>query len=83
MHDSMLKKLEQLQNRINEIEKLLLNSETVKDIEKYTLLNKEFAELKPIVEKFDEYNNFQKSISEANEIINSGDEDLKALAEEE
>ena len=83
MHDSMLKKLEQLQNRINEIEKLLLDSETVKDIEKYTLLNKEFAELKPIVEKFDEYNNFQKSISEANEIINSGDEDLKALAEEE
>ena len=83
MHDSMLKKLNQLQNRINEIEKLLLDSETVKDIEKYTLLNKEFAELRPIVEKFGEYNNFQKSISEATEIISSGDEDLKALAEEE
>jgi Protein chain release factor A len=83
MHDSMLKKLDQLQNRKDEIEKLLLDSETVKDIEKYTLLNKEFAELKPIVEKFDEYNNFQKSISEANQIISSGDKDLKALAEEE
>jgi len=55
----------------------------VKDIDKYTLLNKEFAELKPIVEKFEEYNQVIKSISEANEIIESGDNDLKSLAEEE
>ena len=42
MHDSMLKKLNQLQNRVNEIEALLVDPETVKDIEKYTQLNKEF-----------------------------------------
>ena len=42
----MLKKLDQLQNRINEIESLLVDSETVKDIDKYTQLNKEFSELK-------------------------------------
>ena len=51
MHDSMLRKLDQLQERINEIQNLLVNSDTVKDIEKYTLLNKEFSELKPIVGK--------------------------------
>ena len=79
----MLNKLDQLQNRINEIESLLVDSETVKDIEKYTLLNKEFAELKPIVEKFEEYNQVMKSISDANEIIELGDKDLKTLAEEE
>ncbi len=83
MHDSMLKKLNQLQNRINEIETLLVDPETVKDIEKYTQLNKEFSELKPIVEKFDEYNLIIKSISDANEILNSGDEDLKSLAEDD
>ena len=83
MHNSMLKKLDQLQKRIEEIESLLVDSETVKDIDKYTLLNKEFAELKPIVEKFEEYNQVIKSISEANEIIESGDNDLKPLAEEE
>ena len=44
----MLKKLDQLENRINEIQDLLLDSETVKDIEKYTLLNKEFSDLKEI-----------------------------------
>ena len=83
MHDSMYKKLDQLENRINEIQNLLLDSETVKDIEKYTLLNKEFSDLKPIVDKFNEYNQITKSIEDANEIINSGDKDLKILAEEE
>ena len=83
MHESMLKKLDQLQDRINEIESLLVDSETVKDIEKYTLLNKEFAELKPIVNKFEEYNQVTKSIEDANEIIESGDKELKNLAEEE
>ena len=83
MHNSMLNKLDQLKKRIEEIESLLVDSETVKDIDKYTLLNKEFAELKPIVEKFEEYNQVIKNISEANEIIESGDKDLKALAEEE
>jgi len=83
MHNSMLNKLDQLQKRIEEIESLLVDSDTVKDIDKYTLLNKEFAELKPIVEKFEEYNQVIKSISEANDIIESGDNDLKSLAEEE
>ena len=83
MHESMFKKLDQLENRINEIQDLLLDAETVKDIEKYTLLNKEFSDLKPIVDKFNEYNQITKSIEDANEIINSGDKDLKILAEEE
>ena len=65
MHDSMFKKLDQLENRINEIQDLLLDSETVKDIEKYTLLNKEFSDLKPIVDKFNEYNQITKSIEDA------------------
>ena len=79
----MLKKLDQLQNRISEIESLLVDSETVKDIDKYTQLNKEFSELKPIVEKFHEYNEVIESIKDANEIINSDDEDLKILAEDD
>ena len=83
MHDSMLKKLDQLQNRINEIQDLLLDPETIEDIDEYTLLNKEFSELKPIVEKFGEYNSVLKSIKDANEIIELGDEELKGLAEDD
>ena len=83
MHDSMLKKLDQLQNRINEIQDLLLDPKTIEDIDEYTLLNKEFSELKPIVEKFGEYNSVLKSIKDANEIIELGDEELKGLAEDD
>ena len=83
MHDSMLKKLDQLQNRINEIQDLLLDPKTIEDIDEYTILNKEFSELKPIVEKFGEYNSVLKSIKDANEIIELGDEELKGLAEDD
>jgi len=83
MHDSMLKKLDQLQNRINEIQDLLLDPKAIEDIDEYTLLNKEFSELKPIVEKFGEYISVLKSIKDANEIIESGDEELKGLAEDD
>tara|TARA_B100000963_G_scaffold288804_1_gene258129 strand:+ start:2485 stop:3570 length:1086 start_codon:yes stop_codon:yes gene_type:complete len=83
MHDSMLKKLDQLQNRLNEIENLLVDPETIKDIDRYALLNKEFSDIKPIVEKFNEYNSIIDDINDANEIIQSGDSDLKNLAEEE
>ncbi len=79
----MLKKLDQLQNRINEIQDLLLDPKTIEDIDEYTLLNKEFSELKPIVEKFGEYNSVLKSIKDANEIIELGDEELKGLAEDD
>ena len=83
MHDSMLAKLKKLKERLVEIEGLLIDSETIKDMENYTLLNKEFADLKPIVEKYQEYNSVLEAISDANEILESGDEDLKGLAEDE
>ena len=83
MHDSMLKKLDQLKNRLNEIEGLLVNPETVKDIEQYTQLNKEFSELKPIVEKFHEYSLTIKNIEDAQDILNSEDDELKSLAEDD
>ena len=83
MHDSMLKRLDQLQSRLNEIENLLVDPETIKDIDRYALLNKEFSDIKPIVEKFNEYNSIIDDINDANEIIQSGDSDLKNLAEEE
>ena len=69
MHDSMVIKLDKLKARLIEIEGLLIDSETVKDIEKYTLLNKEFADLKPIVDKYQEYNEVTDSIIDANEIL--------------
>ena len=46
MHDSMLKKLDQLQNRINEIQDLLLDSKTIEDIDKITFFWQLYNEFK-------------------------------------
>ena len=51
MHESMLAKLDKLQIRLSEIEGLLIDSETIKDMENYTLLNKEFADYTNILWK--------------------------------
>ena len=81
MHNSMLLKLEKLKERLNEIQNALLDSETVKDIEKYTQLNKEFSELKPIVEKFDEYNETIIRNEGATSLLESEDDEIKELAQ--
>ena len=44
MHDSMKTKLSKLKERLAEIQKLLIDSDTIKDMDNYTLLNKEFAD---------------------------------------
>ena len=77
MHDSMKAKLSKLEERLAEIQKLLIDSETIKDIDNYTLLNKEFADLKPIVDKLDEYNSILAAINDANEIVKEYGSELK------
>ena len=78
MHDSMLHKLEKLRERLIEIQDTLVDSDTVKDIDKYTQLNKEFSDLKPIVEKFEEYNETITRIQGANSLLASEDDEIKA-----
>ena len=81
MHDSMLHKLEKLRERLIEIQDTLVDSDTVKDIDKYTQLNKEFSDLKPIVEKFEEYNETITRIQGANSLLASEDDEIKELAQ--
>ena len=77
----MLLKLEKLKEKLDEIQNALLDSDTVKDIEKYTQLNKEFSELKPIVEKFDEYNETIIRNEGATSLLESEDDEIKELAQ--
>jgi len=81
MHDSMLIKLERLKERLEEIQNALVDSNTVKDIDKYTQLNKEFSELKPIVEKFDQYNQTIARHEGASSLLESEDDEMKELAQ--
>ena len=83
MHDSMKKKLDMLIDRKAEIQNLLIQPETSNDINLLTELNKEFADINPIAELYSEYKDLSQVIEEAKQIIEMGDEDLMALAEED
>ena len=83
MHESMIVKLDKLQDRLIEIQEMLASPEVVNDIENYTALNKEFSEISPIVTKYEEYIQLDESLKEARELLASDDKDMVELAEEE
>jgi len=79
----MINKLQEIQQRFEEISDELANPDVVTNQEKYRKLTKEHKDLTPIVEKSKEYLQLVKRISEDVEILNSSDEELKELVNEE
>ncbi|MBR7071579.1 MAG: PCRF domain-containing protein, partial [Clostridia bacterium] len=81
----MFEQLAAVENRFEQISVELTRPEIISDNEQFTKLIKEHGELSPIVEKYREYTAAQRSLEEAEEILSSqsGDKDLKELAEEE
>ncbi|MBI5098814.1 MAG: peptide chain release factor 1 [Nitrospirae bacterium] len=80
----MLDKLEQIENKYNDLIKLLSDPEIFSDYSKSQKYSKERSELEDIVQKIHEYKKVLSGISEAEEIINAGGDDgLKELAEAE
>ncbi|RMG69854.1 MAG: peptide chain release factor 1 [Nitrospirae bacterium] len=79
----MFEKLSEIEERFEAIQLELSKPETINNRELYMRLVKEQSELEPVVEKYREYKKTVESIREAEELLDSGDEELKALAEEE
>jgi peptide chain release factor 1 len=81
--EEVVEKLSGLEDKYEELTRRLSDPETVKDMNLYMKLSKEQAELKPILVKFREYKKLLRDIEETRELLNSGDRELKELAEEE
>lgn len=81
----MFDKLNEVEKRFEEINKLVCEPEVVSDMQKYTALMKELKHLTPVVEKFREYKKVLKSCEDCREMLeDSGlDDDLAAMAKEE
>ena len=80
----MLETLEGIHARFKEVELLLSSPEVASDIKQFTKLNKEYSDLKLIVERYFEYKNLIGNLSEAREIIeDSDDPEMKEMAREE
>jgi peptide chain release factor 1 len=79
----MLDKLIEVENKYDKITKALSEPSIFLNREEFLRLSKEQSELEPIVTKFKEYKKIVKEIEELEEILKSGDADLKEIAEDE
>jgi peptide chain release factor 1 len=81
MKPTLIAKLGQLSTRLEELNQLLSSEDITSDIENYRKLSREHAEITPVVEQFHAFEQTQKDIATARELL--GDPDMKAFAEAE
>lgn len=68
----MLDKLQIVKQRFDEVSDLIIQPDIISDQKRYVQLNKEYKDLKVLVEKREEYKAFVDNIAEAEEIIADG-----------
>jgi len=79
--DFMFQKLEGVEKRYEELNKLISDPEVISNQSEWKKLMKEHSSIEDIVIKFREYKSVKQTFEEAKEMLN--DPDLKDLAEEE
>ena len=70
----MIDKLNIVKQRFDEVSDLIIQPDIIADQKRYIKLNKEYKDLKVIVDKRDLYLEYQDNIKEAQEIIAAGDD---------
>jgi len=80
LEESIILKLDSLASRSIEIHEALAAEGATDDITTFTQLNKEYAEIKPIVELFQSLQQTESELVGAKELLDSGDSELIELA---
>ena len=68
----MIEKLQEVENRFEEVNELVCNPDIVCDQEKYTKLMRELKHLTPVVEKFREYKKAKANEEESRAMLDEG-----------
>ena len=68
----MLEKLQIVKNRFDEVGDLIIQPDVIMDQKRYVQLNKEYKDLRNLMDKRDEYVELTSNIEEAEEIISDG-----------
>jgi peptide chain release factor 1 len=80
----MLEKLDAIKRRWENIEQQLSDPKVVGDMKQFTKLNKEYKDLKEIVDASEEYKKILNNITSAKEVLNTEkDEDFREMAKAE
>lgn len=83
MKDSILRKLEDIKERHEEISAELSDSDVISNQNEFTKLSKEYAHLEPIVSKFNQHLSAMGDLETANEMADDSDKEMKEMAQEE
>lgn len=80
----MIEKLEEIKHRYEEVSQLILQPDIVSDMDKYKKINKEYKDLKKIVDQYDEYLKADALILESKQVLeDEKDPDFRELAKSE
>lgn len=83
MKQSILDKLDHLQDRYEEVGALLSEGDVISDQNRFRELSKEYAELEPVVQCYAGYSTVLDDIEEAKSLLKDGDADMREMAQEE
>lgn len=83
MKDSLLTKLENLSDRLQEIEALLADPTVINDQNRFRSLSKEHAEVRPVVLCFNDYQKNLENIRSAKQMLKDSDKEIRELAADE
>ncbi|SHF00730.1 peptide chain release factor 1 [Microbulbifer donghaiensis] len=83
MKDSLLNKLENLQERHEEVSALLGDAEVISDQEQFRDLSREYSELEEVVKCYGRYKQLQDDMAAAREMLDESDPEMREMAQEE
>ncbi|MDY6979631.1 MAG: peptide chain release factor 1 [Pseudomonadota bacterium] len=83
MKASIQTKLENLVDRLDEINALLANPGVIGDQNQFRNLSREYAQINPVVATFRQYQDVLTEIDEARTMLEDADGDMREMAEEE
>ncbi|UMZ75128.1 peptide chain release factor 1 [Natranaerofaba carboxydovora] len=80
----MFDKLESLENRFKELEKLMSDPEIINDQGTFKEYSKEYSSLKDIIEKYNEYKKVKEDVEDARELLDEeADDEMKESFKQE
>ncbi|MCK5029421.1 MAG: peptide chain release factor 1 [Bacteroidales bacterium] len=80
----ILDKLEGVKLRFEEVGQLITDPDVINDMKRYIKLNKEYKDLEPLVDAYNEYKNIISNITSAKDILaTEKDEEMKEMAKME
>ncbi|MDY7218153.1 peptide chain release factor 1 [Denitrificimonas sp. JX-1] len=83
MKASLVNRLDRLQDRFEELTALLGDAQVITDQNKYREYSKEYAEVEPVVKKFQTWRKINSDLAEAETLLKDADPDVREMAVDE